>query len=831
MEPPGDAQYVIPPYLINTCLGATLARELADIDEQLATNNVITPTLPLYYKPALAATTSFLNDPWLNEIIRIKIYTKVSAAGILGVSPPPLLEVTDSYLREMLATVNDDPAEEEEEDEFSDAQAFPHIPKAIPITAPATQQPGEVAALDDRIPPEYASYLRAPLFELMKKVEAPTSVPSVVSSSKKWFDCRLPLTWAPLIDAKKLEILKRDYGLQVAQEGGLATIKLQASTLGQSESDSLGTPASAYAPRPNLELMRRYYNFICDKEVSASTGVFYYEVAVDQTTTEAAQFKPVVLMNDSLVLCNLSLHMALGFTKRQFLVDGLGDVGASVDLNAVRLELTGRDRRRRPGQPADSLEQQLGFRPGEMRGLFAVNFQDATFYNLVKHADATQRQQAVTMNTRLSRSARGLEAGKIDLGVPFRTRLSLGELLAQVRVYLTDIVGCGINFITKLVFFTLNGVLARVITNEELTQGSTNADNLFGDRRTGQGVNLVFPILGFELGDGAALGDGDPKPSCTITTNFGFKEFRFNIDNYVQTLKAENQRFLGQMEKEQHAVYGAALGVSNPAESPARAPQLTMMNGINGTKENNGKTEANGDMPSSNDYALDELIKGYLAHQGYTDTIAAFAADTKGPLVTLMLTKLHASNRKLIKQYMTSNNFDGVLRFIRLHYPREFTLTRGKSIIFTIERLKLVWLVRELLAAKFGGSEFHFESVAAPSDVNEAFSYCAELRSENADNLGRLSTIEELAGLFVVGDAAQLKKHPGGLAMITNFDKDVKGCLDDINALILELLGYKRTLTLEMVFEHVSQNIKCLSLDYDDDKFMLVNFERDHMDF
>lgn len=67
--------------------------------------------------------------------------------------------------------------------------------------------------------------------------------------------------------------------------------------------------------------------------------------------------------------------------------------------------------------------------------------------------------------------------------------------------------------------------------------------------------------------------------------------------------------------------------------------------------------------------------------------------------------------------------------------------------------------------------------------------------------------------------------------MITNFDKDVKGCLDDINALILELLGYKRTLTLEMVFEHVSQNIKCLSLDYDDDKFMLVNFERDHMDF
>lgn len=809
-------QYVIPPYVLNTCLGLSLLRQLADIDDELAASNVISPALLLYHKEPPPSTTPpvFSYDHWIEDIVREKVYHKLVALGILGADPPPLPLVTLGYLREMLDTVRDKlDGDSDTEDEYYDSGQRSWLSLVSPAPKVLPKHVGEIVDHWALVPKEYAKLVNMPLSELLKHTQCldtsfvvPPSV--VVAPGPKQFPYTLPFSWLPIIPAKSLEQLHRDFHLRVHHDNGYLTIEMHTHL----------TPPERNEQRHDADpSLVRYYNFICDKDVNPSVGIFYYEVEVEQATAEVTNFKPLVLMDDPLVLLNQTLHMCVGFARRQFSLDGLVLALERVDLDGLKHGLLAKDRKRLlGGGQTEVLELLLVQKPGDMRGLYALNFQDLVFYNLIKYLDATQRQAMLNINRRIRNTLLEADQGRIDLALPLRTRINDKKSSLKLRVYQTDVVGCGINFIDKLLFFTLNGVMARIITHDELVSTAMAHDNLFATSRRTEALslvqlNLVYPIIGFEMTENfkntlAATEPALVPTECKIRTNLGFKEFKFNINNYVKNYKAENDKYIAELEREQ--------------DSRVDMAQLAQV-------------EVPPTMLSDN---LDDLIKNYLMHEGYIDTFKAFSSDVAGlqlelgtaadlvPLDTLLLNKLHASNRKLIKQYLDTHQFEMARKFLQLNYPQELALTKGTLLVFQLRLLEFVWLMKEYLRLKFDHDN------EAQRAYDEAFAVCTDLRQSQADQPERLARIEEVAGLFLVRDKETLKKHLTGLLVLALFDRNLKQLYAHINTLILQLQGFERALKLELMCENVSHNISRLSLDYDDDKFMLVNFERDHMD-
>lgn len=811
-----SAQYVIPPYLLNTCLGLNLLRQLSEVDQTLATTNLIFPNSPFYSKdePVTSSPLVFLYDRWIDQIVREKVYHKLSALGVLGSSPPPPQTLTTEYLKEMLDNVRDqlDDDESDSDVEFKDSHSHPYPETHALPTNKRLALVGEIIDHDTNVPSEYARLVNLPLGELLKVTKVndlPFQVPARVVTSQELghFPFILPYSWLPLIPTKSLEILNRDYNFNIDHSHGYSTIEI-ATQSGMDRPEKLSSLVDlGYHPK--------FYNFISDKDVCPSMGIFYYEVEVEQQTTEATNFKPVLTMNDPLILLNQCLRICLGFARRQFLLDGLTMTAERVDLNQVRRNFLAKDRKRVPvGSQLEVLELILSQKPGEMRGSFAVNFLDLVFYNSIKCSDANQRQ-ALLINRRLRNSLLDADQGRIDLGVPFKTKLEMSKSLSKHRTFITDVIGCGINFIDKSIFFTVNGVMARIITNDELVSSAMVYDNLFAPLRKQDqtlAVNSVFPIIGFELGyNGKGNEANDPEVSsppstCKIRTNFGFNEFKFNINNYVKNYKTENERFLDQLERDQ-------LG----SQSTAPSVQTLLAEILDPTSQQ----------------GIENLIKDYLVHEGYIETFKSFSSDLKplhrdlgetlGSRDELLLAKSNAQNRKLIKQYLTNHQFDLLIKFLQLNYSAELATTTGEEILFQVHFLKLVWLMTEILKNKFDGKDF-------TSVHDEAFAHCTKLRQDNIENPTRMTQIEELASLFLVSNAEKLKLHLAGAAMLNDFKANIRKLFEMINSMILLALGFNRVLHLETIIKSTNLNISKLSLEFDDDKFMLVNFEQDHLD-
>ncbi|CAN3372197.1 hypothetical protein DIURU_004264 [Diutina rugosa] len=803
-------QYVIPPYVLNTCLGSALLRQLADIDDELAASNVISPSSALYYRDTPPATKPpvFSYDHWIEDIVREKVYHKLVALGILGAEPPPLPSVTSNYLREMLDTVRDkldSDSDTEDEDYHGNPRSW--------LSRVSPSHVGEIVDHGASVPKEYAKLVNMPLTELLKHTQcldtsfsAPPSV--VVAPGSKQFPYSLPFSWSPLIPAKSLEQLHRDFHLRTHLDNGYSTIEMHTNHPPPERNDQ------RHDTDPNL---LRYYNFICDKDINPSVGIFYYEVEVEQATAEVTNFKPLVSMDDPSVSSNQTLHMCVGFARRQFSLDGSVSASERVDLDSIKHALLAKDRKRSlGGGQTEVLESLLVQKPGDLRGSYALNFQDSVFYNSIKYLDATQRQAMLNINRRIRNTSSEADQGRINLGLPLRTRINEKQSSSKLRVYQTDVVGCGINFIDKSLFFTLNGVMARIITHDELVSSAMAHDNLFATSRRTEAqssvqMNSVYPILGFEMTENFKNSSEPGEPAvvptqCKIRTNLGFKEFKFNINNYVKNYKAENDKYIAELEREQDS--RAEMSQVAPVEVP----------------------------PTMSSDNLDDLIKDYLMHEGYIDTFKAFSNDVSGlqselgtssdpvPSDTLLLNKSHASNRKLIKQYLDTHQFEMARRFLQLNYPQELASAKGQSLLFQLRLLEFVWLMKEYLRLKLE------QAPEAQQAYDEAFKACGDLRSAQADQPERIARVEEVAGLFLVRDSDTLKKHHAGQSAIASFERNLKQLYSHINTLILESSGFERASKLEMMCENVSQNISRLSLDYDDDKFMLVNFERDHMD-
>mgnify|MGYP001150535662 CR=1 FL=1 len=826
----GDLVYCIPPYLLYTCIGSNLQSELLEFNQSLGLLNVISLSSPNYYYAislptdpenpsetgraqdptspgkdptklnkdldqtspasvpksggiASAVPSSFSDDFWLNEIIRHKVIYKLSVLGLLGDNPMSSEKADPEYLFDILHQFKDKfdlKAAETSDDSAGEIDFSPVLFRDMPSS--------------------YHGYLSMPLNQLLSLTNFKANhkynyPPSFITDGKKFFNYLLPISWIPLVPNKYLPLLNNNLLLDIVNNDGYASINLS---------------TNYNAPKFDENIIKRSFNFICEKLISPATGIFYYELEINQEVTSATDFKPIIVVNDSSVSSDSTLHVSAGFTKRNIsfesssLPSNFQSSPDRIDLQKIATDILCNEKFLVDELVNNEVEALLTTKPGEFKGSFAVNFENLTFYNSIKSTQWTQRTSSISRKN---------ENGKLDIGTPFKTQLNQDR--ADKKLYKFDTVGCGINFIDQSIFITLNGVLTKIITKDELDVANPVADKLFYDSKEKNNETSIFPIIGFELNDCRNIKPGLPS-KCSIKTNLGFKEFKFNISKYVKTFKDQNQRYLALLDKD--------------------------------TKICDKLSSVEITSPHLNDesISLNKLIKGYLNHEGYNETFKALNNDLENLAREInptqqqlnddsaILEKSHAGNRQLIKNYMMNYQFDHLIKFLEINYVNVFSTTKGQKVVFNLNVLDLTYKLKQFIERKLNlnNCEFEFEFTEQKPEeelYDQAFARVTELRAKYKDN-DNVEVIEQLASLLLVLKKQDLEKLPVAQMLIMNFNNDVKSQLSEINRMILKSLGFKSMSNLEMIFENVSKNIRCLTLEHNDDKFMLVNFEKDHMD-
>ncbi|ODV78709.1 uncharacterized protein CANTADRAFT_91011 [Suhomyces tanzawaensis NRRL Y-17324] len=820
--------YIIPPYLLNTCLGSELQNRLAQKDQELSVLNVISTGSKYYHNhvPSPGSDHSFSKDPVLNDIIKLKIFYKLLLLGVLGNSPSEINVTQTLFIYDYYQIFEDRLLLEEAEWEKSEASGE-FVDEFISLAALkghtsifSSAKDGEIVL---RVPPGYAHYMNLPLKQLLQQTKLKENRRFDSSSSflkfddASFFEYPLPLSWTPLIETKYLDYLTDAYNLKVECDSGYSTITMNSNSHYKSTLDSSDDVDNLILK----EQESRYYNFVTEKPIGSSTGIYYYEVEVEQEITESTEFLPLIVMNDSSLSSDCSLALSTGFTKR-FVNVKPDHTTTSVSYQYTKLDLESLKQTLYNDKPNDVIH--ILSKPGELSGSYAVNFEDLSFYNSMKSLESVQRTTVLNMNRRLSSlnrtSLNDSDNGKLDIGIPFKTHLITDT--TKKKVYKTDIIGCGINFINSSIFITLNGILVKVITQDELASSHSSSNNLFESSKSSD--NSVYPIIGFKVKQDSPMKSGLDDSKVQIKSNFGFREFRFNISNYVQNFKVENQRFL----------------------------YLSLLDKIEMNKlvlsDNSSSVEKSLLNINDDSKMLNGLIKGYLNHQGYLETFKSFNNDLKNLAEETQLNEpidfdkdeqilqqSHGVNRHVIKKYLMSNQYDNLFKFLKINYPDLLENNRHEDldISFELKMLKYTFLLKNYIEKKLDDEEFDFEYQSTQSETelyDKAFEYRMSLFREKFSDEAKSQRFIGLSNALLVKDSEGLKNLPGVVGAFQNYSKHVVKILAEINERILKKAGFSGVSNLELIFESVAKNIKDLSFEVKDDKFMLVNFERDHMD-
>lgn len=816
-----DLVYVIPPYLLNTALGHALQLQLRQQNEELAALNVTSTSSPYYYnKPTNTQIEpyQFSSDPVLNSIIKEKLLYKLSIIGALGNSPKDH-PISDAYLHELFDIFK--PRLLEDDDKNDADRPKKHF---------GPLKPGEVQFLNtlSQVPEKYLDYLSLPFKKLLlaakldtcHKYKFPASFIKLDDGS--FFDYSLPVAWCPLVSSKHLSHLSNNLNLSVHNDRGLSSIRLS------TEKYDAASAATANYNRNS------YYNFVSDKLVDASCGIFYYEVEVLQEATEATDFKPIIVANDASVSSETSLHFCLGYAKRHILLESniapstVQQKTHDIDIEVLKDDIVHLSQNDLPNHSVDEdVEALLAMKPGEFKGSYAANFEDLFFYNSAKGADSIRRSAILNMNRRLSQLNRQVQEEtdnhKIDIEIPFNTYLTKG--LKAKTIFKTDVVGCGINYIDKCFFFTLNGVLVKEISRAESTTHNQVNEDVFTVDEGSKKNTRVYPIVGFQVNTFAEVNISSNPTKAEVRANFGFKEFKFNINSYTQGIK----------EKTQRALY---LSLLDNIHNNKLAQALT-------------KTEEleNSLLNIKNDPTLlNMLIRGYLNHEGYLQTANSFEKDLKSlKNATLnadpdnasadslhIFARSHANNRVLIKGYIASNQLGRVERLLKDEYEGIINPVEMKEIIYDLKYHTYFGLLKNYLEIKLnmGIHEFDFGSNRAKLEQEallQATQYGKLLQGYNVYP-EKLKKINEISSMLLVTSRESLVKFPKVKLLLVNYSKSLTTLFDKINQLILTSLGFKDSSNLETIIKRVHNNINSLSLEHNDDEFLLINFEKDYID-
>ena len=825
-----DLVYIIPPYLLCTTLGSKLQREVESKDSQLAHSNVISESDPHYNAGERIEKFDFSQDDDFAKILKQKLLNKLAVIGVLGTSPMDE-RLDNGYLMEMFGLLKQRLLEEDALHEGDNG-----INKEVDIGEDEemrkkqnfySSELGETDFLllngqgNKKMDPhlsklglvELLNYIKSYYY---KRSNRPSGL--VRFSDGEVFRYPFPVTWAPLFYEENSLSLQQSLDLQIAFTKGCSVISLRTIE----KSDQAGEESSDLPSEDKFDKYDKYFNFIADKPLSPAAGVFYYELEVNQRCTCSTNFKPILKTNDTSLSSNSAIHLCMGFMTQytacnlsgQTIINDEDEVDR-INLDKIRFEIQlHREDNALKSNLNPSVESLLLSLPLDFEGSLLFNLEDLSFHSSTRKRDACHRFSLSNIGRRLSSMSRNdpSESGVIDISMPIRN--SIQNESNVEKTFSSDIVGCGINFVDRSIFFTVNGVLARVISKEELQQDSIASGNI--NKKIDDFLNknvFMFPFLGFQVNDFQMVSNQYGPTELEIKTNLGFKEFKFNIDNYMMGLKQKNQHFLN----------------------------MSMLDRMVALKD-----RPNNYNSSNNRESLDNLVKEYFKHEGYLDSYSAFCSDLDDFSRELSLgqdgeehrlndvtDESQAKRRLLIKNYILGRKFDTALELLKTQYPDIYH--NDKKLIFEIKRQQLISHLKNYLSYKLdlGDNEFTFNSKSKLNEkelFDSTFALSRKLQLEYQNDAKESAELFRYsAGLIVTSlESFQSLEYLG--YSFAHYEKDLINLAAKINGRILEYLGFDKYSKLETIFRKLDKGVSDLSLVYNDEKFALLNLDTDHMD-
>lgn len=857
--------YVIPPYLLDTCLGLTLQRQVAQLDPTLASTNVYLPLESVYLRqPEHIQSTSgaFCNDPTVNDVIKDKFKEKMAVIGILGLAPDR--NVSDDYILSLYQMF---------QGRLASSPLAPHldpstlIPGSVPVSSGspnltshaenATNDPPSSSLSKNKrsvfdiprlgefiVGPQYADSMPTPkrLARLSSCSLESLLAWAKLSSEHKYFFfpflhiashvylSPLPMYWTPLVVDKPLEYLEENLSMLVATSDGYSSLRFAMNP-------------NAHVPE-DVHKKNRYFNFIANNEINENCGIFYYELLVSQSATAASDYKPLIRFHDPLLSSSSSLFMSVGFVKRNVKFDKMpasANSGANVqslDLKTTQSNIALYHQSINTKKLDDDTLTFLGAEPGvSLEGSFAVNFNKSCSYAPIKSSDSNFRTSSLNMNRRFSQLNRQLPAEqgsiKIDMDIPFKTRTQ--PPANGVKTFETDTIGCGVNFIDETIFITLNGVLVKTLSTENLTSNNRFKDSLFhSDAET----KSLFPLIGFQVTDGLQPSEG-AMPESVIKTNFGLKEFEFNIRNYVREVKERNNtKLLNQVGEETHS--GGAGTANRDVSTSAIHDDELFEHAIENIKD---------------DLAiLNEFIKGYLIQEGYLETLDAFKSDlneldhevstrvaafaattdaknsaaiTRDEEIDELIEKSNAQSRSTLKQLIILRHYTDAIEYLGKNFGDTVDVT---ELQFELRFQQYVALIDKYLSCQFGNEfDFQEQGVSKGKISQQVVEYGKQLLAEVKAGSAEYERITKVSGALLVQSKAALLQMGSVHNEIKNQTRNANALAEKANAMILEHMKFEKHSKLEKMINGVGNNIERLCNE-NDNLYKLVNYERDFVD-
>ncbi|KAG7194755.1 uncharacterized protein KQ657_004435 [Scheffersomyces spartinae] len=777
--------YVIPPYILETCRGLEIQRLIAKVNERLAERNVIGVDSEYFIPQQLSIKDSLEEKlgqafdvyPKLREVVEEKAIRKLSIGGYLGVAPEDFDRSRLNEFYNMYKGLL-----------FGDENDLGDNGGTISETKTHSSSDIEMGGNNNKLrnmslSQIFKTYIDKSSFEVPFFVNLNPSAQDFdyIPNDGSRFSYPLPYLWSPLVPGHFLNYLTENLNLSSSNTDGYCHIRLSSEVNEKAMDD-----AEDYSNN-------RAYNFITNNPVNSLCGVYYYEVKVKQIVTSATKFKPILVSGDGALYSSTSLGFSMGFVKREILYDEKPKVNSlpvKLDLDSVK---------RKINQGSESInnytELLLGHKAGELNGLFAFSFFENSFWNSLKNAEYYERP--IVLNRRLSnRNMEEKDLGRTELDFQFVHR----HTTPTNEVYASETVGCGINFIKKEIFITLNGALVKKFPVETLNL-ENNVNNIFSEKSTI--VDEVFPIFGFKINsleNNIDHGNADLKLSPTtvdIETNLGFREFVFPIRDYVNDLKQESQNVL----------------------------QLP--------KTDNDKDIVN--LMNHDTSSINGLIQGYLIKNGYMETLNSFKLDLDQESqsigkptmenVTLearylnWIDRSRAKERLELRELLSSNDFEGARDFIFTNYREYMDSEVWKNIIFRLDYLACTFILKEL------------DQKGHDSDTFLKFyNYCLKLESESKQSPLRLASINKLFAVSMVKQGSRIASSPYFSELTESYDRNLNRLIHDINAQIIRQVRMDPQSKLERIFQAVDKNISILGLEHNDNDFKLVNFKNQHLE-